>query len=318
MSRHVVPQKCNRGFTLIELLVVIAIIAILVALLLPAVQQAREAARRSSCKNNLKQIGLALHNYHDTHRILPSGMMNPNIADRPGWGWAASILPEIEQGPLFDALDVGDVPLRSLFVATATPQTIALLQSPIATYRCPSDVMEAVNPNAWGHSGTGRPFKLATSNYVGMGSHGGVVRASGDPNLNLMDGVFYFNSQVRFSDVTDGLSNTIFVGERDGGLSTSGTTDFRAAVWAGAGSRSQDDWYAVGSILARGNFGINVDWAAIGQPINAGKGISSLHSGGVQVVLGDGSVRFISENIDANGVFKRLCKKGDGEAVGEF
>ncbi len=230
LSRH---RNIPSGFTLIELLVVIAIIATLVAILLPAVQQAREAARRSTCKNNLKQIGIALHNYHDTYNRLPAGITNSGSGggDRPAWGWGSSILPQIEQTALYDALNVGDTPLRSLYVSSATDATKALLQARISVYRCPSDVTPDTNPNDWGHTGTGRPFQVGTSNYVGMGSYDGVVRAA-DANYsgNKKDGVFYFDSQVRFADITDGLSNTIFIAERDGGPAAVSPHNFRAAV----------------------------------------------------------------------------------------
>ncbi len=313
MSRQMHRSK---GFTLIELLVVIAIIATLVAILLPAVQQAREAARRSTCKNNLKQIGLALHNYHDTFNRLPAGLTSPGVPEKPGWGWGASILPQLEQGALFDALRVGDVPLRSLYTTTATDQVRALLQAPIPVYRCPSDVMPELNSNDWGHPSTGRPFKVATSNYTGMGEHEGQVFAYSGSGPRWR-GVFYFESYTKFSDITDGLSNTIFINERDGGPAANGQ-NFRAAVWIGSGSRSSNEWWAVGSNLSRGDLGINVDYAAAGQNENLGKGISSLHKGGAQVLLGDGGVRFLSESMDIDGTLSRLCRRSDGEVIGEF
>ena len=140
------------GFTLIELLVVIAIIAILVALLLPAVQQAREAARRSSCKNNLKQLGLALHNYHDTHGVFPAGYYagdHPSVADGEGdgrdarYGWGSMILPFLEQAPLYDKMQVGD---RLLSQNVNDPTVLADMQTPISAFRCPSDVAPGTNP----------------------------------------------------------------------------------------------------------------------------------------------------------------------------
>ncbi|WP_459554784.1 DUF1559 family PulG-like putative transporter [Lacunimicrobium album] len=318
MSRQMHRSK---GFTLIELLVVIAIIATLVAILLPAVQQAREAARRSTCKNNLKQIGIALHNYHDTYNRLPAGLTNPGVPERPGWGWGASILPQIEQGALYDALRVGDVPLRSLYTSTATDQVRALLQAPISVYRCPSDVMPELNSNVWGHpnmgaEGTGRPFKVATSNYTGMGEYNGQVHAAGANEVKWR-GVFYFESYTKFSDILDGLSNTIFINERDGGPAADGH-NFRAAVWIGSGSRSSNAWSSVGSNLSRGELGINVDHAAAGSQVNLGKGISSLHKGGAQVLLGDGGVRFLSESMDVTRVLSPLCLRADGQVIGEF
>ncbi len=139
MSSHAYARPVNRrAFTLIELLVVIAIIAILVALLLPAVQQAREAARRSSCKNNLKQLGLAIHNYHDTYRTMPPGVVD-DFTDSI-WGWGALILPFVEQGPVYDALRVGNIPLGVRMTPGNALDQLSVLQTPISTYRCPSDV----------------------------------------------------------------------------------------------------------------------------------------------------------------------------------
>ncbi len=317
MQRSHLSHRHNAaGFTLIELLVVIAIIATLVAILLPAVQQALEAARRSTCKNNLKQIGIALHNYHDTFNQLPAGLTNPGVANKPGWGWSASILPQLEQGALYDALNVGDTPLRSLYTSTASDQTKALLQTKIPVYRCPSDVMPDLNSNDWGHSSTGRPFPVATSNYTGMGEHEGQVFAYSGTEPRWR-GVFYYDSKTKFSDILDGLSNTIFVNERDGGPAANGH-NFRAGVWIGSGSRSSNEWFAVGSNLSRGDLGINVDKAAAGSPVNLGKGISSLHSGGAQVLLGDGGVRFLSETMNIQDTLRRLCLRADGEVIGEF
>ena len=138
----------RRGFTLIELLVVIAIIAILIALLLPAVQQAREAARRTQCKNNLKQIGLALHNYHDTFLMFPHAIFfyptpaGNAAANIPAWAWSAMILPQIEQTNLYNTLNLGPVPFQT---AANTPATLNLLQTPLAAFRCPTDVTPPLN-----------------------------------------------------------------------------------------------------------------------------------------------------------------------------
>ena len=144
-----------RGFTLIELLVVIAIIAILIALLLPAVQQAREAARRTQCKNNLKQIGLAMHNYHDVYLGFPPGYMNtaPYHANGNGpisgnysqWVWGAMILPYIDQAPLYSRLQVGDIRLADALTAGGPYDSTDLLATPLTAFMCPSDVGPATN-----------------------------------------------------------------------------------------------------------------------------------------------------------------------------
>src|SRR5688500_480674 len=143
------PVPRRRGFTLIELLVVIAIIATLIAILLPAVQQAREAARRTQCKNNLKQIGLALHNYHDIQLTFPPGFIRDGVANSDGWSWGAAILPQLEQAPLYDLLGVSRYRLRDVLAgsnpALATvAQRSAALQTHVPVYVCPSDPNEGI------------------------------------------------------------------------------------------------------------------------------------------------------------------------------
>src|SRR5262245_28018372 len=225
-----VPRD-RRGFTLIELLVVIAIIAILVGLLLPAVQKVREAAARLQCKNNLKQIGLALHNYHGTLERFPAGYLTtrpgPGLADDngPGWGWAAQLLPELEQGNLYNQIqftrDITD-PVQKTVRTTVLP-----------IFLCPSDPGKTLftvnragdtepyqNPRT---DSTGNPVQVAHGNYVGVF---GQPEVSPDPGFLATDpdrgidrqGMLYRNSAVRFADVTDGTSNTLFVGERSSNL----------------------------------------------------------------------------------------------------
>jgi prepilin-type N-terminal cleavage/methylation domain-containing protein len=145
----IMSDRRPRGFTLIELLVVIAIIAILVALLLPAVQQAREAARRSQCKSNLKQLGVALHNYHDVHSVFPPGCVNqegdtanPDDRDRLNWTWPVYLMPYMDQAPLYEQLNPG--PTRAT-AAVSDPAKRAVMQQPLAAFRCPSDVGPATN-----------------------------------------------------------------------------------------------------------------------------------------------------------------------------
>jgi len=177
------PQssRVKRGFTLIELLVVIAIIAILVALLLPAVQQAREAARRSSCKNNLKQLGLAMHNYHDTYGLFPPGYINqfdtvPTTssdysnavdAEKVAWSWGALVLAQMEQSAMADTLSVGDVRLKN---ALSNATTLTAMQTPLATFRCPSDTAPPTNTTKQLTDSGGTNRAIATSNYVAMNS----------------------------------------------------------------------------------------------------------------------------------------------------
>ncbi|MCA9046851.1 MAG: DUF1559 domain-containing protein, partial [Planctomycetaceae bacterium] len=197
----------HRGFTLIELLVVIAIIAVLIALLLPAVQQAREAARRSQCKNNLKQIGLALHNYHDTFTVFPPGYITRNINNTamatmesgPGFAWGTMILPYIDQAPLYNHFD---------FNEDATDHHNAEHGSEfLPVFACPSDPQ----PNKFTVTdGGGTTYELGSANYVGIFGYGSVTMNAGQPQG---DGLFYRNSRKGMRDVTDGTSNTIMVGE---------------------------------------------------------------------------------------------------------
>lgn len=247
------------GFTLIELLVVIAIIAILIALLLPAVQQAREAARRSQCKNNLKQIGLALHNYHDVYLQFPPGAIGPSDAGTGGtntqqlgskWAWAASILPQIDRQNTFDDLGL-TAPSYDLVLSpnTTFPTRYNAVGLRIPIYRCPStdSIYDGNTLRGIGNSGAnlGVPGK---SNYVGnMGTRVATFAPAGtvvsgeinsgasvteqfdlDPNsatVDDADGVLYPGSKIRFRDMADGASNTFLVGERDDNRG--------AAVWAG-------------------------------------------------------------------------------------
>ena len=196
----------HRGFTLVELLVVIAIIAILVALLLPAVQKVREAAARTQCQNNLKQIGLACHGYHDTKRSLPAGYRamsaySDGATDTmPGWGWASFLLPHLEQDNLFRSLNLA-LPIEH-------PANAAGAQQVLPLFLCPSDPTPAsafAVPNAFG----------STMVWAGPSSYAaccGGDESAADAPAGM--GVFYRNSRTRMTDITDGTSNTIFVGER--------------------------------------------------------------------------------------------------------
>ncbi len=320
------------GFTLIELLVVIAIIATLVAILLPAVQQAREAARRSTCKNNLKQIGIALHNYHDTHNVLPPGGIAWDSATYGGsmWDWSAMILPFVEQSAVYDRLNVGN---RKIWFGSGTesimtdPASTSFVNVPLAMFRCPSDTGPGLTNN---FNNTTSGVQAPTSNYV-ANCTSRFVQDTGYRGGAYENGIFYNNSKINFRDVSDGLSNTIFVGERAYQL---GNVTFDASTlyfiydsnryWAGRNS-----WFSLRAP-------INGVFAATAS---RQEGLSSVHSGGVQVVMGDGAVRFISENIDldktdgpappytysttiwngpTNSTLERLCDRNDGQVIGEF
>jgi len=294
-------NKIRRGFTLIELLVVIAIIAILIALLLPAVQQAREAARRTQCRNNMKQIGLALHNYHDIYNTIPPGWIGvtggiSDIYGMNGWGWAAKILPQIDQAPLFNQMNFS-VKMEATSNAT---QRVATL----AAYLCPSDVSPA---NVWTiEDGSGTALAdLALANYVGVFGTSDIDDCVNTPNSPCNgEGAFFQNSKILFRDFTDGLSNTIMVGEhktrRDSGFNWTST-------WAGVVADGDD---AMVRILGTCDHTPN-------HPSNHIDDFSSYHVGGSHFVLGDGAVRFISTNIDL-GVYQHLATRAAGDIVGEF
>ncbi len=312
----------RRGFTLIELLVVIAIIATLVAILLPAVQQAREAARRSTCKNNLKQIGIAMHNYHDTHGVLPFGLMWRRAQDTDGFlnggstsnknsvaGWSVMILPFIEQGPMYDTL-ISHMASRNNYDPDFGDPTIGT--NVIAVYTCPSDIMDTINSQRQDR---------AKMNYAGSAGARGLKRDGSDAlvadqaaadNTEVFDGLFGSNSAIGFRDITDGLSNTVMVGEVDGADGT-GNSPRRAKIWVGsrrarwlnAQLAAMDGSDA--SMLLNCEAGANCLWSSFG----------SLHQGGAQFTLADGSVRFLSENISTV-TYTRLGQREDGEAIGEF
>jgi len=323
----------RRGFTLIELLVVIAIIAILIALLLPAVQQAREAARRTQCKNNLHNLGLAMHNYHDVYRMLP--LMNhrdPGNGAAPllggAWAWSASILPMVDQGPLFNSLNISTLSMKDV---TKTAAGVALIQTPLSLYRCPSDVGNKLNedrnyPTLIPAAVSSQPY-MATSNYPAC-------------NGNTFDtGMVssYNTTPVNFRDVTDGLSNTFNIGERrTRRLIASLATDPGpyAAVWAGAydeGSPMPTTKQIQNPCANRGTTQYRLKDGACNGTNFPPEGFSSEHTGGMHYLMGDGGVRFVSENIEqqawvnatpqpitAMGVLNRLGDRSDGYPIGEF
>jgi type II secretory pathway pseudopilin PulG len=211
---------------LVELLVEIAIIGILVALMLPAIQSAREAARRAQCTNHLKQIGVALHNYHDTFGSLPAGVVH---FQRPGnqqeWGWSALLLPFLEQQPLHDQLQVTTRRLRAVL---NDPAERLLVQQPLTLFRCASDTTKELLENTPrvrdfdGWAAVGTNFFGATSNYIGVA---GMWELS-EPVVNGPDqnGVIYANSSVRLADILDGTSNTFAAGERNFACSAGNAT----------------------------------------------------------------------------------------------
>lgn len=299
------PLKKRRGFTLVELLVVIAIIGILIALLLPAVQAAREAARRMQCTNNQKQIGLAMHNYHDANKHFPAGFWYRGGSGKCNYGWAVWILPYMEMSTLYDALDPVNIPLYDRYHSGSTQVDMDLLQTPVSAYRCPSDVTGDLN-DLYKFSDTDR-FAISTSNYVACAGFGD--RPVKDDKTR---GMFHGNSKYGFKDCTDGSTNTIMVAERDGGPAYDDES-FRSAVWAGVGRNNSYGAQSTLRTLFRASFTVNFDYSLAGSPQNLGKGMSSLHPGGLNIVMCDGSVHFLSETTDKNNVINWLAWRDDGQ-----
>jgi len=298
-------SRTKQGFTLVELLVVIAIIGILVALLLPAIQAAREAARRTQCNNNLKQIGLAMHNYHDVFNSLPPSIVKEKVMDQTtgspqGLFWSGSILPYMEQASLYDSL-VG----LGFGIDFTTGDNLKAIQTIIPGYKCPS----APDPDR--HTVT--VADRATSNY-GVVLSGTIGYNNGEYSFHLDDTTnpmnLRFNAAFpmqnrtyRFRDILDGTSNTALVGERyfKGGD--------RYYFHTGTPNGQQRYHEFAGSLGAAFN--------PVGTDRFARHAFSSLHPGGVQFCLGDGSVRFISENVNQD-IRKALGTRAGGEVIGEF
>ncbi|WP_437204712.1 DUF1559 family PulG-like putative transporter [Planctomicrobium sp. SH664] len=379
-------QQTRFGFTLIELLVVIAIIAVLIALLLPAVQQARESARRVQCKNNLKQLGLAVHNYCDVAGCFPPGALydhptwNSNSGGWPVWTWSIFLAPYMDQAALYNAVQPGSGSsaatsnTQSSFGSKLnTSPTKQMLQQPVPAFRCPSDnapdlnVLYGINGNATtigllmassnyiANNGSGDPYPglgstpagglstLSTNFRWNNGMFGAIGKGSqrlGNPDAGIDPANPYIKGGVcrLIRDVTDGLSNTIAIGER--AWESGGIIYGAATLWGQRGVTH----YGCGAVAVPGYGDSNV-----GMPLTHGAGhflmnppvittscqqyhrwsFSSQHQGGCHFLLADGAVRFISENIDAaegNGLqapsqfrtYARLLAADDGQTLGDY
>ncbi|PQO32395.1 DUF1559 domain-containing protein [Bremerella cremea] len=274
-------SRSRYGFTLVELLVVIAIIGVLIALLLPAVQQAREAARRNSCSNQMKQIGLALHNYHDTYKSFPYGSVHFTAQSNPV-GWHYAILPFIEQNALYEQGDPS--------IAYNSGVNAPMREMRMEAYLCPSSSSKAEKADdntahftthyygIMGPTGTnpqsGTNYKENTN-----GSHGGFSQ----------EGIFYFNERRTFADLLDGTSNTFMVGEISWAERNGNSTRYRP--WNRGGQLNQ--FMAPCKNVANP---INSDYTALFNDMSYG----SNHPGGCQFVMGDASVHFVPEVVDYN------------------
>lgn len=332
MKKPALFSRAQRGFTLIELLVVIAIIAILIALLLPAVQQAREAARRSSCKNNLKQLGIALHNYHDTFTKFPQGQFQIQGANSwEGHGIFVDLLPYVDQAPLYEQWN-----MSATFLAGAN---INLANQKIPVYKCPTDLSYSGAEPGVNYAGCGG----STVNIWSSDSNGIFPRLRSKDMGSIIDGT---TNVIAFSELLVGDNSQAGVSDADivqqGTPPTFANVNFptqaeilsaeagcNALSTTGAASLSQNGrhWSSPHPSQSRFNTTAPPNWSgrtcafggAFGQAADR-NGIypaRSRHTGGVQACLGDGSVRFISENIDLL-TWQRLGAADDGNPVGEF
>ena len=322
-------SRKRSAFTLIELLVVIAIIAILIALLLPAVQQAREAARRTQCKNNLHQLGLALHNYHDVHNQFPLTPFNTGTVPGPTWSEASKgtylirLLPFIEQSALFNALNFSNTGTPwnlPNFEAQVDPSGKLYRKYTISGYQCPSEPSGHI-----GHSNktnyamsmgnqempSGSGCTQYLTNVVGIPTegHGNTFDSSRVSGI-----ISRVNWSANFRDITDGTTNTIAMGE----------------IRPNCSDHTVNGWFHFNAPWVATTGPINYPQECYGDPppktVNActklnnwgtSQGFKSVHVGGAQFALCDGSVRFISENIDYV-TYQRLGDRRDGQTIGDF
>lgn len=336
----------GQGFTLIELLVVIAIIAVLIALLLPAVQQARESARRSQCKNSIKQLGLALHNYHDTHGVFPIGNGHASTtfqgpdSNRPvsqRAGWTVLILPYIDQSSLYQRFDLNSPMFSfSLEEGHAPQKNRDAAKIPLSVYQCPS------------FSGS-RRFHTNYFGVMGGGSMNPTFSSASSVGRAMWEnGMLYRNSSVGMRDATDGTSNTLLIGETKyqrspllvagasqeyftwastyramGADSCSGSlaavTDVPINSFKGDGATSDTAFADGNEANLRGTIRQNGTTSTLipARQMLMNRAFSSAHTGGAHFLLGDGSVRFISENINMD-TLVNLAIRNDGNVIGEY
>jgi prepilin-type N-terminal cleavage/methylation domain-containing protein/prepilin-type processing-associated H-X9-DG protein len=317
-------KTSTRGFTLIELLVVVSIIGIVVALLLPAVQAAREAARRAQCSNNLKQIGLALHGYHDLWQGFPPAYLTRHadgLELGTGWAWGTLILPHLDQRPLYDAanfdLGFGDVSTPPAYLGLK--ENVTVRQTGLSTFLCPG-AGGGEGPIDLGEGST--HLAISPGQYV---ASAGWLDSSRTPILGT--GILFPNSRVSIADVSDGTSATLMIGERSRNLADAawpgsfGSHSTLAPLCTKAGWPTQS---CVGMMfLLMGRTGPSSDVVSGGipggntpnHPAAGADGFWSRHPGGCNFLFCDGSVRFVKATI-APDTFASLATRSGGEVVG--
>lgn len=311
------------GFTLIELLVVIAIIAVLIALLLPAVQQAREAARRSQCKNNMKQLGLAFHNYHEALSMFP--LSSSGAVSKPNW--RVFILPYLDQAPLYNKLNMNESFLagggNNYASGSGANNVLSRLYLPV--YNCPSTTLPTNNTSVTNNTLGGQthcyegisgatPDPAGRSGVCAAGSYGSIYCNNGITVPNLKSGM---------KDIVDGSSNTILVAEQSGTVNAKDLRNNYYGGWSGAGGNAPpaDTHWGAGTTAIR--YPINYNFNSGGAPAGADQTwegntiINSFHVGGTHALLADGSVRFLSQNMSFT-ILQAIACKDDGVVVSEF
>jgi prepilin-type N-terminal cleavage/methylation domain-containing protein len=300
-------SKSKSAFTLIEFLVVISIIAILIGLVLPAVQAARQSALRIQCMNNLRQIGLGVHNYETAFQTLPPGFISAIDSTShdlgPGWGWASMMLPELDQIELFNEINFS--------LGIEAPENLTARIGRISSFLCPSDtkpkLWSAVNPSSISTVPASVICQVAPSNYVGMSG----VSETGPAT----DGLFFRNSKIAFRDISDGLSQTLAVGERAHPLA--------AATWTGAitAATLHDANDQIGTAIAPdssamvlGRFGPIAALGGIGSEPDQ---FSSLHApSGITFFFADGHVSYLRSTVNPQ-TYAALCTRAGGEDLSD-
>jgi len=334
-------RRRDRGFTLIELLVVIAIIAILIALLLPAVQQAREAARRTQCRNHLKQIGLALHNYHDNFRMFPYATGNPGravtstgygsgaVANHKGW---LLLLPYIDQAPLYNLFNFkaasgvwlgsgncNQTPPAGNFLVggmAATTANVNLVGTKVInSFLCPSDPGFETFTSTCASSGLSPRPKSAGTNYDFSVQSNNATTAWSRLSLTTRS-MFGVSSNCRIRDITDGTSNTVAVAETTRQIKSQQPSMWSTAGWSAMGINFQSSTVGINQYRCCAWDGFTSAGSVVGRNGSAGFP-GSAHIGGIHVLLADGSVRFVTENIDTL-TRQLLARIGDDQTIGEY